>query len=94
MFKHKYLTILSVCLLFTSIQTYAQPGNDLCSGAIDISELIGNDMGILNEVGPFTNVDATAEDGLSDDLIGNWFDSDPNGIQPECGSNCMVSLHW
>ena len=82
MFKYKYFSILSIFLIFTNIQAYAQPGNDLCSGAIDITELIGNEMGVLNEVGPFTNVGATAEEGLSEDLIGNWFDANASGIQP------------
>ena len=82
MFKYKYFSILSVCLMLCSIQAYAQPGNDLCSDAFDISELIGNEMGVLTEVGPFTNVGATAEDGLSDDLIGAWLDSDSAGFQP------------
>jgi len=80
--KNKYFSILSTCLILTSIQAFAQPANDMCSGAIDIDDLIGNEIGTLQEVGPFTNVDATAEEGLSDDLIGNWFDADPNGIQP------------
>ena len=80
--NNKYFSILTICLMLTSIQAYAQPDNDLCSGAIDIDELIGNEIGTLQQAGPFTNVDATAEEGLSDDLIGNWFDADPNGIQP------------
>ena len=82
MFKYKYFSLLSICLLLTNIQAYAQPGNDLCSGALDISGLIGNEMGVPTEVGPFTNVAATAEDGLSDDLVGIWFDSDAEGFQP------------
>jgi hypothetical protein len=82
MFKYKYISLLSLCLLLTSMQAYAQPSNDLCSGAIDVSGLIGNEMGVPTEVGPFTNVGATAEEGLSEDLVGIWFDSDANGFQP------------
>ena len=80
--NHKYFSILSACIMLFSIQAFAQPDNDICSGAIDIDELIGNEIGTLQETGPFTNVGATAEEGLSGDLIGNWFDADPNGIQP------------
>ena len=78
----KYFSLLSTCLMLTSMTAFAQPENDMCSGAINIDDLIGNDMGTLQEVGPFTNVGATAEEGLTDNLIGNWFDADPNGIQP------------
>ena len=78
----KYFSLLSMCLMLTSMTALAQPANDMCSGAIDIDDLIGNEMGTLQEVGPFTNVGATAEEGLSDDLIGIWFDADSNGIQP------------
>ena len=78
----KYFSLLSMCLMLTSMTALAQPANDMCSGAIDIDDLIGNEMGTLQEVGPFTNVGATAEEGLTDNLIGNWFDADPNGIQP------------
>lgn len=80
--NNKYFSLLSMCLMLTSMTALAQPANDMCSGAIDIDDLIGNEMGTLQEVGPFTNVGATAEEGLSDDLIGIWFDADPNGIQP------------
>ena len=82
MIKYKYLTILSLFLILTNIQAYSQPDNDLCSGALDLSELIGNDMGVFTQAGPFTNIDATGEPELTEGLAESWFDADSEGLVP------------
>ena len=74
--------LFTYLLFLLTFNFFAQPDNDICIGAIDINELIGNEIGTLTEVGPFTNVDATAEEGLSEDLIDIWWDADANGFTP------------
>jgi hypothetical protein len=79
---YRIISFLLICPLFLHLNISAQPDNDLCSGSIDINELIGAEIGVLTQKGPFTNVDATGEEGLSNDLIETWWDYDSNGFMP------------
>ncbi len=55
--KHFYL--LAAALLLLSTPALAQPTNDLCVDAIDISDLMTGEIGAGAELGTFSNVDAT-----------------------------------
>lgn len=79
---NRNIRFLLICSLFFNLNTSAQPDNDLCSGSIDINELIGAEIGVLTQSGPFSNVDATGEEGLSNDLVEVWWDYDANGLMP------------
>ncbi|MBL6865912.1 MAG: T9SS type A sorting domain-containing protein [Flavobacteriales bacterium] len=66
-------TLLTGMLLLGNI-AFAQPANDLCADAIDISELFTGEIGVGAVLGPYSNVDATGEPELSSNLVDLWFD--------------------
>lgn len=61
---------------------WAQPDNDFCSDALDISEILMGDIGEQISLGPFVNLEATGEPELADDLAGFWFDIAPGSSSP------------
>lgn len=61
---------------------WAQPDNDFCSDALDISEILMGDIGEQISLGPFVNLEATGEPELADDLAGFWFDIAPGASSP------------
>lgn len=61
---------------------WAQPGNDLCSNAVDISEVLMGDIGEQISVGPYANLEATGEPELANDLTGFWFDNASGASMP------------
>jgi hypothetical protein len=78
--KHFYL--LAAVLLLLSTPALAQPTNDLCVDAIDISDLMTGEIGAGAELGTFSNVDATGEPELAADLVDLWFDIETGGTTP------------
>ncbi|MDA9019281.1 T9SS type A sorting domain-containing protein [Flavobacteriales bacterium] len=61
---------------------FAQPANDICDDAIDISELLTGEIGSGAELGTYSNVDATGEPELAADLVDLWFDGEAVGAEP------------
>jgi len=51
----KHLLTLSFCLVFTSINLFAQPGNDECATLIDLGE-----APVCPPPGVYTNLNATS----------------------------------
>lgn len=56
--KIKWMLVLSL----TSIFCFAQPINDECVNAIDISEAFSGSCGVSNLIGPYSVIDATTTD--------------------------------
>ena len=52
-------TLLTGMILLGNI-AFAQPANDICDDAIDISELLTGEIGAGAELGTYSNVDATS----------------------------------
>ncbi len=61
---------------------FAQPANDICDDAIDISELLTGEIGAGAELGTYSNVDATGEPELAADLVDLWFDAAAGQTEP------------
>lgn len=61
---------------------WAQPENDLCADAIDISELFAAEIGIGTSVGPYSNLEATGEQELAAGLVDYWFDTAAGASEP------------
>ena len=74
----RFFTFISA-LLLAHMATAQAPANDLCSGAIDLSDLLGNGIGVQQTSDTYTNIDATGEPELADALQGFWFDQDSAG---------------
>lgn len=74
-------TLLAGMILFGNI-AFAQPANDICDDAIDISELLTGEIGSGAELGTYSNVDATGEPELAADLVDLWFDAEAVGAEP------------
>ena len=74
----KHLCTLFSVMLFT-LSAAAQLPNDVCSGAIDLSDMLGNGIGVRQTSGSYSNIDATGEPELAAALEGSWFDSDSLG---------------
>ena len=74
----RFFTFISA-LLLAHMATAQAPANDLCSGAIDLSDLLGNGIGVQQTSDTYTNIDATGEPDLADALQGFWFDQDSAG---------------
>ncbi len=74
-------TLLTGMILLGNI-AFAQPANDICDDAIDISELLTGEIGSGAELGTYSNVDATGEPELAADLVDLWFDGEAVGAEP------------
>lgn len=61
---------------------FAQPANDLCADAIDISDLLTGEIGVGAELGTFSNIDATGEPELAAELVDLWFDAAAGQTEP------------
>jgi hypothetical protein len=69
-----YVSSFLCCLsLALSISVYAQPGNDICSSAIDLQEFLPASQG-QPLAGPYTNVGATGNDVDIASVTGCWLD--------------------
>ena len=75
----KHLFSLFSAMLFAFASNAQAPANDVCSGAIDLSDLLGNGIGVQQTSDTYTNIDATGEPELAADLEGFWFDTDTMG---------------
>ena len=76
--KHLFFALLFGFGLSSAIHAQA-PENDLCAGAIDLSNLLGQGIGQLQSSETFSNLNATGESELSAGLEGYWFDTAPGG---------------
>lgn len=74
-------TLLTGMILLGNI-AFAQPANDICDDAIDISELLTGEIGSGAELGTYSNVDATGEPELAADLVDLWFDAAAGETEP------------
>ena len=74
-------TLLTGMILLGNI-AFAQPANDICDDAIDISELLTGEIGAGAELGTYSNVDATGEPELAADLVDLWFDAAAGQTEP------------
>ena len=67
--KHLFFALLFGFGLSSAIHAQA-PENDLCAGAIDLSNLLGQGIGQLQSSETFSNLNATGESELSAGLEG------------------------
>jgi len=74
-------TLLTGMILLGNI-AFAQPANDICDDAIDISELLTGEIGAGAELGTYSNIEATGEPELAADLIDLWFDAAAGETEP------------
>ncbi|HAD22275.1 MAG TPA: hypothetical protein DCF87_09225 [Opitutae bacterium] len=70
----KYILPSILCLALFTTDAIAQPENDFCTDAIDISDLLTGEIGVGADLGPFSNIDATGEADLAANLSDVWFD--------------------
>jgi len=84
--KNYKIFTYSICCLFMamSLNLFAQPINDECSGAIDISDAFMGVCGDVTNNGPFTLTDATA--GANDPPEPG--ENEENSTQAETGGFC------
>lgn len=81
----RFFTLL--ILVLSANMALAQPENDLCSGAIDITDLFTPGIGEGASVGPYSNLDATGDSTLAADLVDFWFDIAPGTSEPSVDQN-------
>ena len=75
----RHLVSLFSAMLFAFAANAQAPVNDVCSGAIDLSGMLGNGIGAQQTSDTYSNMDATGEPELADALEGYWFDADSLG---------------
>ena len=75
--KH-FFTCCGLMLFIAAAEAQA-PANDVCAGAIDLTSMLGNGIGMQQSSDTYSNIDATGEPELADALDGFWFDEDTLG---------------
>ena len=78
----KNLYLFAAGILLSAGNAFAQPANDLCADAIDISDLLTGEIGVGAELGTFSNIDATGEPELAAELVDLWFDGEAGAAEP------------
>ena len=66
-------------MLFIAAAEAQAPSNDVCAGAIDLTSMLGNGVGMQQSSDTYSNIGATGEPELADALEGFWFDEDTLG---------------